>query len=243
MSAKSRGTEAEQITSAGILVDNSLSIEEIKALVALKGYDETELQSGRSKIVFALQSLKDQARQEGIARDATKAEASSKLAAHTAYQDLAQILRGKYLANSPELVKVGLVGSEPATIADFLKAGYTLFDNAAADADISAYILLRGYTPEIMHSERNKFSVYEKANEDQVTAMGLASDATKAKIKAFIDMNTWISEYKASAKVALRKKPALLEQLGIKIRKRGPNKKKNKKNNNKPPETPPPAAQ
>ncbi len=231
MVTKLTKSEAEQLKAAGIIVDNSLSTPEIITEIAKKGYDETELQAGKSKITTAQQALSDQTKKEGIAQDATKAEAAAKTDAHSAYQDLAQILRGKYPPNSPELVKVGLVGSEPNTTADLIKGGYTLFDNAASDAEIAAYILIKGYTPEFIQSERAKIAAYEQANKDQVKAIGAASDSTKAKVTAFKDMNDWLSEYKASAKVALRKKPALLEQLGIKIRKHRPV----KKNNNTPP--------
>ncbi len=228
MSTNSKDSEAEQLKSAGIIVDNSLSIEEVKIEVAKKGYDETELQAGKTKIIFAQQALSDQAKKAGIAKDATRDEANAKSAAHSAYQDLAQIIRNKYSANSPELTKLGLVSSEPKTTADSIKAGYTLFDNAASDTEIAAYILKKGYTPEFIKSERDKFSAYEIANAAQVKAIGLAGDATKVKVDAFKDMNEWISEYKTTAKVALRKKPALLEQLGIKIKKRGTSQKKRK---------------
>lgn len=44
-------------------------------------------------------------------------------------------------------------------------------------------------------------------------------------------MNDWLSEYKKIAKVALRKKPALLEKIGINASKHKPSKKKNNADN------------
>ncbi|MCL5030564.1 MAG: hypothetical protein M1480_16250 [Bacteroidetes bacterium] len=110
-----------------------------------------------------------------------------------------------------------------------------LFDNAKSDAEISAFILNRGYTPEFIDSERAKISAYEKANQDQRTAVGNAVKATEDEAKALKEMNDWISEYTAVAKVALRTNKKLLEKIGISAGKHTPPKKDKENNNNTPP--------
>ncbi len=213
--SNSKNSIAEQLKKAGIKVENSLSNEDIKTEVAKKGYTEEELLNGRAKVEAATKAVQNQPSKAGVAKGATELEAKCKLEAHGAYQDLGQILRSKYSSNSPQLTKVGLVGSEPESTADFIKAGYTLFDNAKSDAEISTFILSRGYTPEFIDSERAKISAYEKANQDQKTADGNAAKATEDEAKALKEMNDWVSEYTAVAKVALRKNKKLLEKIGI----------------------------
>ena len=234
--SNSKNSIADQLKKAGIRVENSLSNEDIKTEVAKKGYSEEELLNGRAKISAATKAVQDQVSKAGIAESSTAFEAKCKKEAHIAYQNLGQILRAKYSANSPQLTKIGLIGSEPASTANFIKAGYLLFDNAKSDAEISSFILNRGYTTEFIDSERAKITAYEKANQDQQTAQGNAIKATEIQTNALKEMNDWVSEYTAVAKVALRQDKKLLEKIGIFTGKRSPAKKKAAVKN-----TPPPA--
>ncbi len=231
MATKPTNAEAEQLTAANLTVDNSITSQEVQAEVIKKGYDLAALQTGKGKITAAQLALNDQSMKESAAENATDREEECKAEAHQAYHDLAKTIRTKYHEGSPELIAVGLTGSEPRALGKFVEAGYKLFDNSASTHAVAQYILTKGYTPEFLQSERAKITAYEQANQAQEPALSAAKDATKIKKKAFKDMNDWLREYIENAKIVMREKPALLEAIGIKVSKHKSPTKKNKPQN------------
>jgi len=213
-----RNTIAEQLKIASIRIDNSLANNDVKTEVAKKGYTEEKLLEGKEIIKKADAAVKVRISLDGAAQDATAVEKQRKNNAHNAYQGFAKIARAKYKPGSPELVTLGLVGAERVSTAEFIKAGYVLFDNAKSDAAIAAAVATNGYTAEVLTAERAKIEAYEKANKDQTSAIGDAQNATEEQTKALKAMNDWISEFTKIARVALNGKKKLLEKIGIKAR-------------------------
>ena len=215
MATKGNKSIAEQLNTAEIRISNSLSNEDVKAEVAKKGYTEEKLLEGKSLVDSARQAVKNQVSMEGAAQNATANEKKSKKEAHKAYQDFAQIARAKFKPKSPELAKLGLTGSEPASTAAFIKSGYTLFDNAANDPEILNVVKDNGYTVETLTGEKAKITAYDNANSDQVSAIGTAKKATELQTLALQAMNDWVGEYTKIAKVALSSNKKLLEKIGV----------------------------
>ena len=58
-------------------------------------------------------------------------------------------------------------------------------------------------------------AVIERANLTQEKEKGEAQAATKARDAALDDLQDWLSDYLAIAKVALEEDPQLLEGLGV----------------------------
>ena len=215
MGSRMKKSIAQQLNTADIRVSNSLTNDDIKTEVAKKGYTEAKLLEGQALHTTAKDAVNKAVARDGDAKKATDYEINCKAEAHKAYQDLAQIARAKYTPKSPELATLGLNGREPIGTAAFIKAGYVLFDNAASDSKIGADLLVNGYTPEFITSERAKIETYENANKAQVTAIGNALKATEEQRAALKAMNAWVSEYTKIAKVALRSDKKLLEKIGI----------------------------
>jgi hypothetical protein len=221
MASQSNSSIAEQLKKAEIRISNSLSNTDIKTEVAKKGYTEEKLNEGKVLKDAAAMAVNKQVAAGGTAQDATAFENKCRQIAHKAYQDLAQICRAKFKSGSPELAKLGLIGKEPKSAAEFVKAANTLFNNAMTDNAILEKISPNGYTVETLTAERNKIDDYENADKAQVSAVGEAETATAVQTQALKDLQVWISEYTKISRVALSGNVKLLEKIGISTAKRG----------------------
>lgn len=121
---------------------------------------------------------------------------------------------GKKVLSPEELDKLGLPARQPRTTAAFITAAYTVFDNLLDTKLLADF----GYTPDKIAAERAKIEAYEQADLAQAEAIGAKEQGTQELDVAFNELNTWVTTYVRVAKVALAKKPQLLEKLGIKVR-------------------------
>ncbi len=216
----------DQLNSAELRINNSLSNTDIKAAVLKKGYDDQKFQEGKTLLADARTKHSRQVELEGLAQKSTEIEIAAKSDAYSIYTDISETVRGKFTSGSPVLSSLGLIGAIPRSTARFIERGYTLFDNIPTSAEVVKILSDKGYTAEVLTEGRAKIAAYQKANEDQGNAMTAAESATEERDKALKALNKWISEYTTDAKIALKNNKTLLEAIGIPVRKNNRGKKK-----------------
>jgi hypothetical protein len=212
MPTRSNTTIARQLNATQLAIANSLADVEIGTAVATYGYDTAKLNAGMGLYTAALTAVNAQAVAKGDQKAATAEVKATQKAARDAYQAAAQVARAALDAG--ELTTLGLVGGEPRDTAGFIQAGYTLFDNAAADNLLTDF----GYNAARITAERAKIAAFAAANQAQELAIGAAQQATQDQDAALQAMNDWTAQYLKIAKVALRGKKQLLEKIGVTAR-------------------------
>jgi hypothetical protein len=212
MSTRPKDTRASQVNFANKLITNSQKVPEIKTAMAEYGYTTAKYTAGKKLATAVEESLSERSIERGGQKVATQDELTAKQDAVAAYQSVAQI--SKKVLTPGERDKLGLPARQPRTTAAFITAAYTVFDNLAATEALADY----GYTPEKIAAERAKIEAYDQADQAQAEAKGAKEQGTQDQDAAFAALNEWVSTYVTVAKLALRKKPQLLEKLGIKVR-------------------------
>jgi hypothetical protein len=212
MPTKSHATIAAELNAAQVAINNTLGDAEIKALVAGFGYTTAKLNKGKALYTTALEAVNAAKGGRGGQKGATAALKAAKKDARDAYQALAQVARAGL--SPADLETLGLTEKEPRGTAGFIKAGYTLFDNALTIPALAEF----GYDADRLAAERGKIEAYDQANQTQEAAKGTKQQATADKDAALAEMNVWVAQYLKIAKVALRGKPQLLEKIGIAAR-------------------------
>lgn len=214
MATKPKQTIAQQLTSGHLLIQNSISDEEIASLVSAFGYNTANLANGLELHTEAVAAVEEQQKKAGAQRTATQAFDEAEKTAHDAYQALAKVARAVYMQDPAQLTTLGLTGAMPKDTAGFLAAAYTLFDNAAPLEALAFY----GYDEVKLPAERLKIAAYDTANQNQELAKGAAQQATAEQDAALEALNEWTAQYRKIAKVALRGQKQLLEKIGIAAR-------------------------
>jgi hypothetical protein len=210
--SKSQTTIAEQLTAAQVALDNSLADAEIQALLASRSYTAEKLAEGQALLTAARAARSAEEAALGTQQVATEALAPLKAQAVGAYQTLAKIARA--IASPGVLAGLGLKGPMPLSVAGFLSAAGTLFDNAPTLPDLAAY----GYSTAQLAAERAKITAYADANAVQEAAKGAARQAAREQAAALQALHEWMARFIKIARVALQDKPQLLEKLGVPVR-------------------------
>lgn len=226
MSTKTKNSIAEQLKTADVRINNSISNEDVKVEVTKMGYGLEKLTEGKELLENAKLAVRDAVSLEGEAKNATENESKRRKEAEDAYQDFAKVCRARFQKDQSKLDMLGLTGKQPQSTAEFIKAGYTLFGNAIDIQEILIVVSENGYTAEKLAADKAKIEAYENANKEQVSAKGASETATFEQNKALKKLNEWVSEYTKIAKVALRNNPKLLDKLGISLGNQRKGKKK-----------------
>ena len=89
---------------------------------------------------------------------------------------------------------------------------------ASTDTDIQAKLIRLKITTEELNGTIQLITDLELARAEYLREKGESQDATKLKDSAFGEIDDWMSEFYAVAKIALEDNPQLLESLGKFVR-------------------------
>jgi hypothetical protein len=210
-----KSTIAQQLNLAQVAINNTIGDSEIQGLVAAFGYTAAKMKEGQAAYKAAITSVNAQTAGEGAQKTATAKSDAAKETAILAYQSLAKVARAIFGSDKAKLATLGLTGGMPLPTAEFITAGYSLFDNAAGSAEIKSALSGYSYNDAKLAAERAKLAAFDTSNQAQEAAMGSAQQSTQEQLIAMRNMNAWVNQYLKIAKVALHDKPQLLEKLGI----------------------------
>ena len=217
MPTKLKKSQADQLNQADVAINNTLASADIKALVAKRGYTVKKLTTLKGLLDQTQVALGVKAAVKGAKELSTDQLEQIYHDAHLAYQDLAKTARRVFAAEQAKLTMLGLDGKEPRATAGFTLAAYRLFDNAALP-DLQPALEDDGYTAEFLASERAKIEAFDEGNQVQEAAKGTSEGGTSAQNALLAKLHKAVMDYLAVAKIALRDRPDLQEQLGIKVR-------------------------
>jgi len=208
---------AGQLNFAQLAIRNTLANPEIQGAVIEYGYTPEKMQQGLYLYDVAIQKVNARKADAGAQQQATIQVQEAQTDAWAAFQRLSKVARA--ILNKGELAALGLSGPMPHATAEFLQAGYTLFDNALEAVEVGALPLAEyGYAQERLESERAKIVAYDQANQAQEAAKGTAQQATQDQNAALEALAEWLAQFIKIARVALVGKEQLLEVLGVVVR-------------------------
>jgi hypothetical protein len=214
MTIKPHTSASHLLYAAAIALTNTSELTDIKTTVAEYGYTTARLAEGQALYRAAEEALAAQRMALGDKKIATADMLVCGQLARDAYVAAVKVARATL--DDGQLATLGIEGKLPTRKAGLIQAGYTLFDNLAATSLLQDY----GYTPGKIAAERAKIAAYEEAANAQRMAKGAAEQATQDRQAAMASLQDWLAQYIKIARVALRDRRELLEQIGVKVRAR-----------------------
>ena len=208
----------ERLNAAQLALNNTLAVTEIQEAVGKYGYNRTKVEGGQALYKEALAAVEVRDEAAGAQQAATDKANAARTSAREVYQALAKVARAIFAKDRAKLTSLGLTGRMPAAAGEFLGTAYALFDNAVRVADVRTALSEYGYDEARLQEERAKMEAYDLANQAQEAALGAAQQATRDQDAALKALDEWVAQFLKIARVALRGKPELLEQLGITVR-------------------------
>ena len=218
MPLKKNQTEAEALEQYRVSFENVEKQPEIATIMAEFGYDETLLTEGKTLLTKTRQAFDFNKKEDDETSEAYKnfTELKENLAkTYTLHRKKGKVIFRK---EPTTLNKLALTGSLPTAYIKWLETVKKFYTVAAADSDIQSKLVRLKITTEEINGTIQLITNLELARAEYLREKGESQDSTKSKDKAFGEIDDWMSEFYAVAKIALEDNPQLLESLGIFVR-------------------------
>ncbi len=218
MATKRTLSEAEVLEQYRVSFENVEKQSEIATIMAEFGYDETLLTEGKTlltktRAAFDFNKKEDDETSEAYKNFTTLKE--NLATTYTLHRKKAKVIFRK---ESTTLNKLSLSGSLPTAYIKWLETVKKFYAVASADSDIQSKLVRLKITTEELNGTIELITNLELARAEYLREKGESQDATKLKDKAFGEIDDWMSEFYAVAKIALEDNPQLLESLGKFVR-------------------------
>ncbi len=124
--------------------------------------------------------------------------------------------KAKVVFRSSPLIceKLGISQAMPKTYQRWLESVRKFYNTAITEADVQVMLARLRVTPEELTATQNLIGELEATRADYLREKGESQDATQIKDAAISQMDDWMSEFYAVARIALDDHPQLLEVLG-----------------------------
>lgn len=211
-------TIAARIHRAEIAITGHVSDPEIIAALEAFGYDDAKRTDGMNLLASANATLVTVQEARAAQLAATQAVKDAEKLARTAYADLATVARTVLKGNTAALASLGLnSGPAPKGTAAFLLAADKLFAGATtAPQTVKDTLAGVGYNAAKLASEQAKIAALHTTNQAQEQAKGTSQNLTPEQERLLAELDSYTSQLRKLARIALRATPQLLEKLGMK---------------------------
>lgn len=218
MANRPNSSEAQILEQYRISFENVENQPEIATIMAEFGYDETLIMEGKSLFTKTKKAYNN-----------NKTENDETSTAYSNFNKLREELTTIYMLHrkkgkvvfrkeTTKLNNLGLKGSLPRVYVKWLETVKKFYNVALNDNEIETKLVRLKVTPEELTATSSKIQELETARAEYLREKGESQDATKLKDTAFIELDDWMSEFYAVAKIALEDNPQLLESLGKFVR-------------------------
>lgn len=217
MGFNKRKPEAEMLEQYRVALENAKNQPAIATVLSEFGYDAATMAAGTTLLTDTR-----------TAYDFNKTEDDETKEAYATFSNLQQEIATAFLLHRKKAKvvfrkdkltaeKLGITGSVPKSYVRWLEKVKKFYSVAPEEAVIAKLSKLK-ITAEDVTSAKTSILQLEHARSEYLREKGESQDATKAKDTAFAEIDDWMQEFYAVAKIALEDNPQLLEALGIIVR-------------------------
>ena len=218
MATKRTLTEAEALEQYRVSFENVEKQTEIATIMAEFGYNQTLLTEGKlllskTREAFDFNKKEDDETSEAYNNFSTLKENLAKT--YSLHRKKGKVI----FRNEPTtLNKLALTGSLPTAYIKWLETVKKFYTVAMVDTEIQSKLARLKITPTELDNTLTLIMQLESARAEYLREKGESQDSTKLKDKVFGEIDDWMSEFYAVAKIALEDNPQLLESLGKFVR-------------------------
>lgn len=202
----------------GNIFENISKNETLRTELAEYGYDEQELKKGKALYDTAQQKLdtnKTETTEEKLAYDAFKKKFEDLKKIYTTDRKKAKII---FKDEDTILSILGVKGTASIRISGVLDSVDTFYKQLQNKQDIRTPLRRLKITDEHISKQLSLLTDTLAAYKTYEKEKGESQQATKDKDKALAELEKWVREFYAIAKIALEDQPQLLEIIGKFVR-------------------------
>jgi hypothetical protein len=214
MALKNSNSQTEILEISKIALQNVETNPIIKPLMEALGYNTAKIDAGKALLSEAKTQFNTNKSLEDARAKAYKDFEDLKISIEAKYSKDRKKAKIIYKQDALVLKELGIKGIIPKSYVKWLETVNLFYNLLNTDADILAKLAPLQVTQEHVTALIADLNTLEDLRAAYIQAKGNAQNATKTKNKAFKDLEKWMSDFYAVARLALEGEPQLLESLG-----------------------------
>ncbi len=203
---------------AQVAIDNALNNPAVLSALSDYGYTPARIQQGKKLYNQAAAAQLAQTVEAGEQLSASAAVNDTWTTARKSYIRFIKIARIAFKQDAGVVTQLALSGHRKRTLSGWMAQATQFYKNALASKAILTGFKEFGITQQKLQAGLAELNALEAANLLQEKEKGNAQNATKKRDAALDELQAWLSDFLAIAKIALEENPQLLEGLGILVR-------------------------
>ena len=200
---------------AFVAINNALTTPKIQDYLTQYGYTAEKIQEGKSLYETALNLQQQQRKEYGEQISATESFNELWDTAKESYMKCLKIARIAFQKDAGITTELALNGSRKESFSGWLLQAKQFYTNTLNNPEILNGFKEYGITKAKLQAYQAETEATEAASLEQEKKKGDAQNATQIRDKAIDELNDWLSDFIAIARIALETEPQLLESLGI----------------------------
>ena len=218
MSTRERVTETATLECYRVALENVETQSEIATIMSEFGYDAALIEDGKQLFTKTRQAYDENVRED----DETSQAYADFMVRRNALEDTYSLHRKKakviFRKDLQTMKKLVLDGSMPRAYVSWLETVKKFYTEMLKDTELQTKLARLRVTADDLAAANALLSEMESARSKYLIEKGESQDATKTKDDAFAELDDWMSEFYAVAKIALEDNIQLLEALGVIVR-------------------------
>lgn len=214
MALKNSNSQTEILEISRIALQNVETNPIIKPLMEALGYNTAKIDAGKALLNEAKTQFNTNKSLEDSRANAYKDFEDLKIAIEAKYSKDRKKAKIIFKQDALVLKELGIKGIIPKSYVKWLETVNLFYNLLNTNAAILAKLAPLQVTQEHVTALIADLNTLEDLRAAYIQAKGNAQNATKTKNKAFKDLEKWMSDFYAVARLALEDEPQLLESLG-----------------------------
>lgn len=207
----------ETLNSAELAINNTINNAELLEIMALYGYDLTEMNNGKTLLEKAKDLYNEQKREYSEQYQASEELDSALETVKKLYMRHVKLARIAFEENPSIWTELGLNGSRKKSFSGFVAQANLFYENAKTNETVKTELAKLSITEEKLNEAQLLLQNITQLSAKQKKEKSEAQQATELRDKAIDEMNDWTSKFLKVARIAFEDDPQKLEALGIVI--------------------------
>jgi hypothetical protein len=211
----STGTISQFIEASKVIIENARQVPEVTAVLAGYGYDDARLAVGARLWADAESLVRRQAKEYGEQHQAGADTEKARTQAESAYMKALKVARVAFSEDAMASAALKLNGPRKQSLSGWMDQAATFYSNLGEGSTLAQGLLRFGYTAQKLQAEAALIEELRSKLQAQARETGEAQAATVERDAKLRELDSWVSELRAIARVAFYESPQELEKLGL----------------------------
>lgn len=205
-----------RLLAAQVAIENALGDSGILTALTVYGYNTTKINVGKALLTSAQELVNKQKVEYGEQYEASEKVHKAWDDANKEYMKTIKVARIALKDDVKAQTSLMLSKDRKRTLSGWIEQADAFYSNLTKDSTLMSKMTAFGFNATKLNNEYALVKNVKDANLEQEKEKGEAQDATKKRDAKMDELDTWMSDFKGIAFVALDENPQWLEKLGYK---------------------------